>query len=162
MKPLKLTTPTPTSTRIVRTFDAPLTLVWRAHTEPELVKRWFTGTGDHSLTACEIDFRVGGSARYVWTNPEFSMEMKVEFLEIVEHQRIVHTEDYEGWPEGRSTVTTTFVEAHGQTTITVNIQYQTQEARDLAMQPGFAEGYEASYTQLDALVKQIGPSGSPR
>jgi uncharacterized protein YndB with AHSA1/START domain len=153
MKPLKLTTPTPTTTRIVRTFDAPAALVWRAHTEPDLVKRWATGTADHSLIACEIDFRVGGKARYVWKNPEFEMEMKVEFVEIVEHERIVHTEDYEGWPEGHSTVTTTFVEANGQTTVTVDIQYLTQEARDAAMQPGFAEGYEASYEQLDALLK---------
>lgn len=155
MKPLELTTPTPTSTRIVRTFDAPVALVWRAHTEPELVERWATGPPDHSLIACEIDFRVGGNARYVWKNPQFEMGMTAEFLEIVENERIVHTEDYDGWPEGRSTVTTTFVEAHGQTTVTVDIQYQTQEARDAAMQPGFAEGYEASFTQLDTLVKEL-------
>ena len=156
MKPLELTTPTPTSTRIVRLFDAPLTLVWRAHTEPELVQRWATGTADHALIACEIDFRVGGNARYVWKNPEFEMEMRVEFLEILEHQHIVHTEDYEGWPEGRSTVTTTFTEAAGQTMLTVDIEYQTQAARDAAMQPGFAEGYEASFTQLDALLRENG------
>jgi hypothetical protein len=53
-------------------------------------------------------------------------------------------------------VTTTFVEANGQTTITVGIQYQTQEARDAAMQPGFAEGYESSYEQLDTLLKTFG------
>ena len=155
MNPLKLTTPTPTSTRILRTFDAPLALVWRAHTEPELVKWWATGPPDHSLIACEIDFRVGGNARYVWKNPQFEMGMTAEFREIVERERIVHSEEYDGWPEGRSTVTTTFVEAHGQTTVTVDIQYQTQEARDAAMQPGFAEGYEASYTQLDTLVKEL-------
>ena len=155
MKPLELTTPTSTSTRIVRTFDAPVALVWRAHTEPELVKRWATGPPDHALIACEIDFRVGGRARYVWKNPQFEMGMTAEFLEIVEHERIVYTEDYDGWPEGRSTVTTTFVEADGRTTVTVDIQYLTQEARDAAMQPGFAEGYEASYTQLDTLVKEL-------
>ena len=155
MKPLELTTPTPTSTRIVRSFDAPLPLVWRAHTEPAIVKRWATGPADHSLIACDFDFRVGGSGRYVWKNPQFEMGMNVEFLEIVEHERIVHTEDCEGWPEGRSTVTSTFVEADGRTTITVDIQYQTQEARDAAMQPGFAEGYEASFAQLDALVNEL-------
>ena len=155
MKSLELTTPTPTSTRIVRTFDAPVALVWRAHTEPGLVERWATGPPDHSLIACEIDFRVGGSARYVLKNPQFEMGMTAEFLEIVENERIVHTEDYDGWPEGRSTVTTTFVEAHGQTTVTVDIEYLTRDARDAAMQPGFAEGYEASYTQLDTLVKEL-------
>lgn len=155
MKPLELTTPTPTSTRIVRSFDAPLALVWRAYTEPELVKGWVTGPADHSLTTCEIDFRVGGRARYVWKNPQFEMGMSAEFLEIVEHERIVHTEDYDGWPEGRSTVTTTFTESGGQTTVTLNIEYLTQEARDAAMQPGFAEGYEASFVQLDALAKEL-------
>ncbi|MEM7307940.1 MAG: SRPBCC family protein [Planctomycetota bacterium] len=155
MKPLKLTTPTPTSTRIVRSFDAPLMLVWRAHVEPALVQRWMTGPADHTLVVCEIDFRVGGEARYVWKNPEFEMGMTAAFLEIVEHERIVHTEDFEGWPEGKSTVTTSFDEAGGRTTVTVDIQYLTQEARDAAMQPGFAEGYEASYSQLDALVREL-------
>jgi uncharacterized protein YndB with AHSA1/START domain len=155
MKPLELTTPTPTSTRIVRSFDAPLALVWRAHTEPELVMRWATGPPDHSLVSCTIDFWVGGSARYVWKNPAFEMGMTAEFLEIVEHERIVHTEDYDGWPEGRSTVTTTFVEADGRTTLTLDLEYLNQEARDAAMQPGFAEGYEASFVQLDALVPEL-------
>ncbi len=155
MKPLELTNPTPTSTRIVRAFDAPLALVWRAHTDPEIVKRWATGPADHSLSVCEIDFRVGGRARYVWKNPQFEMGMNAEFLEIVEHERIVHTEDYEGWPEGRSTVTSNFAEAGGRTTITVEIEYLTQEARDAAMQPGFAEGYEASFKNLDSLLKEL-------
>ena len=155
MKPLDLTTPTPISIRIVRTFDAPLALVWRAHIEPEIVKCWMTGPAEHSLIECKIDFRVGGAARYVWKNPEFEMGMTANFLEIVEHERIVHTEDFEGWPEGRSTVTSNFVETSGRTTVTVDIEYLTQEARDAAMQPGFAEGYEASFTQLDGIVNEL-------
>ena len=155
MKPLKLTNPTPTSTRIVRSFDAPLALVWRAHTEADLLKRWLTGPEDHDLITCELDFRVGGAGRYVWKNPQFEMGMNAAYLEIVEHERIVYTEDYDGWPEGRCTVTATFAEADERTTVTVDIQYLTKEARDAAMQPGFAEGYEASYVQLDALTAQL-------
>ena len=96
----EFSTPTPTSVRIVRSFDAPCELVWRAHTEPELVKQWMTGPPDHSLPVCEIDLRVGGTARYVWKNPEFEMGMTAEFKEIVEHERIVHTEAFDEWPEG--------------------------------------------------------------
>ena len=33
---------------------------------------------------------------------------------------------------------------------------QTQEARDAAMQPGFREGYEASYATLDKLLSELG------
>lgn len=155
MKPLEFTTPTPTSTRIVRSFDAPVELVWRAHTEPELVMRWATGTEDRALIKCEIDFRVGGKALHVLKNAEFEMGIDIEFLEIVEHERTVHTEDYEGWPEGKCTVTTTFVEADGRTTVTVDLQYLTQEARDGVMESGFAENYEASFVQLDTLVNEL-------
>ena len=152
MKPLELTNPSPTSTRIVRSFDAPRALVWRAHSEPELIQRWMNGPADHALITCDLDFRVGGKGRFVWKNPEFEMGMNAEFLEIVEPERIVHTEEYDGWPEGKCTVTSTFVETDGRTTVTVDIEYLSQEARDAAMQPGFAEGYEASYVQLDALL----------
>lgn len=155
MKSFQFTTPTPTSIRIVRTFDAPVKLVWRAHTEPELVKQWMTGPPDHSLPVCEIDLQVGGKARYVWKNPQFEMGMTAEFKEIIENERIVHTELYDGWPEGLCTVTTTFVESEGRTTVTVEIEYQSQEVRDQAMQPGFMEGFEASYETLDKLLPSL-------
>ena len=148
----EFSTPTPTSIRVVRSFDAPLALVWRAHTEPELVKQWMTGPPGHSLPVCEIDFRVGGKARYVWKNPEFEMGMDAEFKEIVEHERIVHTEAFEGWPEGNTVVTSVFAESGGRTTITIDIEYLSQEARDVAMQPGFEEGYAASYDTLEGLI----------
>ena len=81
--------------------------------------------------------------------------MNAEFLEIVEHERIVHTEDDDGWPEGKSTVTSTFVEHDGRTTITALIRYLTREACDAAMQPGFAEGDEASFGQSNELVQEL-------
>ena len=151
----EFSTPTPTSVRIVRTFDAAVAPVWRAHTEPELVKQWMTGPEGHSLPVCEIDFRVGGQGRYVWKNQDFEMGMTAEFLEIVEHQHIVYTEAYDGWPEGATTVKASFSESDGTTTVTVEIEYRNQEARDIAMQPGFQEGFAASYEQLDTLLGHL-------
>ena len=52
-------------------------------------------------------------------------------------------------------MTSTFSEANGQTTITIEIEYLTQEARDAAMQPGFAEGYEASFQHLDEMLPDL-------
>jgi len=111
----------------------------------------------HCGIVCEIDFRVGGEARYVWKNQDFEMGMTAEFKEIVEHQRIVYTELYDAWPEGSTTVTATFAETNGETKITVEIQYLSQEARDAAMQPGFEEGFAASYEHLDKLLATLAP-----
>jgi uncharacterized protein YndB with AHSA1/START domain len=66
---------------------------------------------------------------------------------------IVQTEGFENWPEGTSTVTTRFAEADGETTLTIEIEHGTQEARDAVIASGFGDGYEASYVQLDELVR---------
>lgn len=153
IRPLdEFTTPTATSIRIVRRFDAPVELLWRAHSEPELVMQWMSG----GLVTCEIDFRVGGKSRHVWKNAEFEMGVTSEFTEIVEHQRVVFTEAYDDWPEGATTVTATFTDQGAQSMITVEIEYLSQEARDAAMQPGFEEGFAASYEQIDDLLPQLG------
>ena len=160
MKTLELTTPTPTSIRIVRSFDAPVALVWRAHTEPELVKQWLTGPPGHSLPVCEIDLRVGGKGRYVWKGPELEMGMTAEFQEIVEHERIVYTETYDAWPDGASTVSASFAESDGKTTVTVDIEYPTQQARDGAVQSGFEDGYAASYDKLAQSLPAFATAGT--
>ena len=154
MTSFELTTPTPTTIRVVRSFDAPLELVWRAHSEPELVKQWMTGPPGHSLPVCEIDLRVGGKARYVWKNPEFEMGMTAEFKEVVLHELIVHTEVYDNWPGGNSTVTSRFEEADGVTTITVDIEDPTQEARDASVGMGFEMGYRASHETMVRLLPE--------
>lgn len=156
MTSFEFSTPTPTSIRVIRSFAAPARLVWRAHTEPELVKRWMTGPPGHSLPICEIDLRVGGRGRFVWKSPdEFEMGMTAEYLEVEPYERIVFTEEYDGWPEGASTVTARFVEVDGMTTITVDIEYPSQETRDAAMQPGYLEGYAASYDTLEGLLPEL-------
>ncbi len=147
----EFTTPTATSIRIARRFDAPVELVWRAHTEAELVKQWMSG----GLVVCEIDFRVGGQARYVWKNDDFEMGMTSEFTEIVEHRRVVYTELYDGWPEGATTVTATFAGQDDHASITVEIEYLSRDARDTAMQPGFEEGFAVSYEQLGKLLPEL-------
>lgn len=156
MTSFEFSTPTPTSIRVVRTFDASAELVWRAHTEPEIIKQWMTGPPGHSLPVCEIDLRAGGAGRYVWKSPTFEMGMTAEFKEVVAYERIVYTELYDGWPDGKSTVTASFAESDGRTTLTVEIEYLSQEARDTAMQPGFEEGYKASFETLDKLIPELG------
>ena len=47
-----------------RTYDAPVADVWRAWTEPELLRQWW-GPDKTSITECEVDLRVGGRLRIV-------------------------------------------------------------------------------------------------
>jgi uncharacterized protein YndB with AHSA1/START domain len=42
-----------------RIFDAPIETVWKAWTDPEMIKEWW-GPNDVTIPKCEIDLRVGG------------------------------------------------------------------------------------------------------
>jgi uncharacterized protein YndB with AHSA1/START domain len=46
---------------VSRTFNAPIAMVWKIWTEPELVKRWW-GPKHFTSPVARIDFRVGGKS----------------------------------------------------------------------------------------------------
>jgi uncharacterized protein YndB with AHSA1/START domain len=48
---------------ITREFDAPRERVWRAWTDPEMVKRWW-GPEGFTAPSIKIDLKVGG--KYIW------------------------------------------------------------------------------------------------
>ena len=75
---------------ITYTFDAPVSQVWRAWVEPDLVKRWW---GPHGFTAplAEIDFREGGVSLVCMSAPQYGFPEQYstwEYTEIVPHKRI--------------------------------------------------------------------------
>ncbi len=54
---------------VVRVFDAPLTLAWRAWSEPELVMRWWGPTG-FTCPVAKMDFREGGTSLVCMRAPQ--------------------------------------------------------------------------------------------
>src|SRR5947208_2284582 len=57
-----VTLPSDTQILITREFAAPRHLVWRAYTEPDLIRRWWSGDRGE-VTSVEVDLRVGGRWR---------------------------------------------------------------------------------------------------
>lgn len=79
---------------ITRTFDAQRELVWKAWTDPELVKRWW---GPKGFTApfCKIDLRVGGVFLYCMRSPDGKDYWGTGvYREIVKPERIVYTDSF--------------------------------------------------------------------
>jgi uncharacterized protein YndB with AHSA1/START domain len=54
---------------ITREFDAPRDLVFRAHTEPDLLVQWL-GPRDLTTTIDQYEVRNGGTWRYLQTDAE--------------------------------------------------------------------------------------------
>jgi uncharacterized protein YndB with AHSA1/START domain len=155
-KSATVTLPTDEQILITREFDAPAHLLWRALTEPDLVKRWWSGERGE-VTSAEIDLRVGGRWRYVMSAHGGEMEVAFhgEYLEIVPHERIVSTEVFEGFPDAESTNIMTLVEDGGRTTLTTLVQHTSKEHRDGHVNSGMEAGMQESFDALERVAVSL-------
>ena len=109
---------------MTRAFDAPRTLVYDAHTKPELVRQWLLGPPGWSMPVCDMDVRVGGTYRWVWRHDTNKTEMGMGgvYREVKAPERLVSTEKFdEAWYPGESLNTLVLVEQGGRTTLTQTI-----------------------------------------
>jgi uncharacterized protein YndB with AHSA1/START domain len=149
------TTPSDLEIVMTRVVDAPRSLVFEAHTNPEHLPNWLTGPAGWSMPVCEIDLRPGGAWRFVWRQSDGSeMEMQGEYREVSPPDRVVSTESWGGnWPETLNTVALT--EEDGKTRITQTILYPSKEARDAALGTGMKDGVTLSYNRLSDYLRTL-------
>ena len=155
--------PSDREVKVVRSFRAGRSLVFRAYTEPALVRRWMLGPPGWSMPVCDMDVRVGGRYQWRWRSDDGASEFGFSgaFKEVQPPSRLVHTEAYDpgtiggSYPTGEpALVTTTFAEEDGVTTVTTLIDFGSKETRDGAMATGMTDGMEQSYGLLDRLLAE--------
>jgi uncharacterized protein YndB with AHSA1/START domain len=142
---------------MVREFDAPKDLVYKAYTTPELVKRWWAGKRG-TVTLAEIDLRVGGRWRYVMVaEGGFEVAFHGEYMEIVPDEKLVNTEVFEGAPEGGAAIVTcTFEEPEpGRTTLSMLTKVDTQEVRDMIIGTGMETGAQEGLDILEEIAIEL-------
>ena len=150
-----VTLPTEKQIQITREFDAPRHLVWRAWTEPELIRRWWHANRGE-VTSIDVDLRVGGAWRYVMVaHGDFEVAFHGEYREIVEDERLVHTEVYEGFPEGEALTSILFEEAGGRTLVTMLVDHELAEHRDAHIASGMEDGMQDALKLLEAVAKSL-------
>jgi uncharacterized protein YndB with AHSA1/START domain len=153
----KVTLPSDEEILILREFNAPKHLVYKAWTTPELVSRWWSGHRG-TVTIATIDLRVGGRWRYVLVaNGGSEVAFHGDYREIVPNERIVTTEVFEqpGVPdddEGAPLNIVTFAEVDGRTVLTLLVQCGTKELRDTIINSGMEVGMQEQMDLLEQLA----------
>lgn len=159
---------------ITREFDAPRERVWKAWTDPEIVKRWW-GPEHFTAPSIKIDLRVGGRYIYAMQGPAGTQWDKVMysagiFRQIVPNEKLVVTDffsDEDGnklAPEklGQSAdfpsemeLTVMFEEVgKGKTRLTLIYPKPENEAHFQAMlKSGMKEGWSSSLDKLAAALR---------
>lgn len=137
-----------------REFAAPRELVYRAFSEPEILKRWF-GPRGWTLVVCEVDHRVGGGFRFVMRGPDGrDVGMRGRYVELTPPAGSIHMESFDDFP-GESRVTSVFTETGGRTVLEATVLYPSKEVRDAVLQSGMEHGAAESYDRLAEIVGEI-------
>ncbi|HVU04412.1 MAG TPA: SRPBCC family protein [Polyangiaceae bacterium] len=144
---------------IQRSFRASAKTVFRAMTEPALLRRWWApkllGV---VLFECESDARVGGRYRYVFGRPgEPPLAFSGTYTEVVPGTRLVYTQIFEPMPHaGEGLITAEFTESGGLTLLTQRERYPAKEVLDGALASGMERGMRETLEQLEALLAEVG------
>jgi uncharacterized protein YndB with AHSA1/START domain len=141
---------------LTRLIDAPREKVYRAWTEPSLLKQWFAPK-PYTTPVAELDVRPGGANLIVMRGPDGEdMPNRGVYLEVVPGQRLVFTDAYvTAWQPSEKpfmTVILTFEDEGGKTRYTARVQHWTVADRVAHEKMGFHQGWGICADQLTALV----------
>lgn len=141
---------------IIREFDAPRELLFRAYTDPELYKQW-VGPKDLTMTIDKMDAVDGGSYRFIHERDGHEYVFHGVYHEVLTNERIIGTFEFDGLPEKGHVIlgTTRFEELPGgRSRINHQSVFQTVEDRDGMLQSGMERGVNDGYEKLDALLAE--------
>jgi len=143
-----------TQARISRVISGTVEQVWRAHHEPELLRRWQLGPDGWTMPVCEVATSVGETYRYEWENEADgrSFGFTGELLEVLAPVRAVTTEAMIGMDGPVVVNELTLTPLESGTLLTMVGNYPDAETREMILATGMADGMETSYARLEREV----------
>jgi len=137
---------------IEREFDASPELLYRAYSEPELLKQWL-GPRRYEMIVDEYDLRDGGRYRYIHRGvdgDEHAFHGVFHGPQTVDG--MLQTFEYEGAPGHVSLDKLSFERRGSRTAVKTHSVFQTVEDRDAMVQAGMSEGVKEGFDRLQELL----------
>lgn len=147
---------------IVRSFDAPVALVYRCYTTPEHMAH-FWGPRGSTLTVCDIDLKVGGVWRVRWEFPDGrAWGYSSVYTAIEPKTRLDYRDAPYDWPGGFDGLppvdlnsTIALAGDDRRTTVTVTVRCVSEAARDEYVRRGFAGMVDVGHERLTEYLATI-------
>jgi uncharacterized protein YndB with AHSA1/START domain len=144
---------------LTRLIDAPREKLFRAWTDPELLKQWFAPL-PWTTPVAELDLRPGGANLVVMRGPDGNeFPNRGVYLEVVANERLVFTDAFtEAWQPSQKpfmTAILTFEDEAGKTRYTARVRHWTVADREAHEKMGFHEGWARCTDQLTTLVGKL-------
>jgi uncharacterized protein YndB with AHSA1/START domain len=140
---------------ITREFDAPRELVFRTHTDPDLLVQWL-GPRDLATAVDRYEVRNGGTWRYVQTDAEGNAYgFHGVFHGDPSPDATVQTFEFEGAPGHVCLQSATFAERDSKTLMRTVLSFQSVEDRDAMVASGMERGVHDSGERLAELLARL-------
>lgn len=140
---------------ISREFNAPVDLLYRAYTEPELLKQWL-GPRKYEMIVDEYDLRDGGRWRYIHRGAdgdEHGFHGVFHGPQTIDG--MLQTFEYEGAPGHVSLDRLTFEKDGSRTVVRTHSTFESVEARDAMVEAGMASGVNEGFERLEELLASM-------
>jgi uncharacterized protein YndB with AHSA1/START domain len=140
---------------IAREFNAPPELLYRAYSEPDLVKQWL-GPRRLEMIIEKWDLRDGGSYRYIHRDEagnDFGFHGVFHSTTL---DNMVQTFEFEGVPGHVALDKLSFEDlGGGRTMVRTHSVYQSVDDRDGMVQAGMADGVNEGFDRLEELLERM-------
>jgi uncharacterized protein YndB with AHSA1/START domain len=137
---------------IIREFDLPVELLFKAYTEPELIEQWM-GT-----KVIKLENKQHGGYRFETSNPQGDVVFSANgtIHEVVADQKIVRTFQMENTPFPAQIEFLQFDKVTENTSkITIQTIYQSVDFRDQHLKLPFAQGINMAHNRLQEIFKEV-------
>jgi uncharacterized protein YndB with AHSA1/START domain len=144
---------------ITHLIDAPPEAVYRAWTDPDLLRQWFA-PAPYTTPVAELDVRPGGANLIVMRSPQGrDIPCPGVYLEVVPNKRLVFTNAYiRAWePSDKPfmTVIVTLDAEDGKTRYTARVLHWTVADREEHERMGFHQGWSQCANQLASVAAKL-------
>ena len=147
--------------KVTRNFSAPVDLVWKAWTDPEILDKWWAPKPWKAVTK-SMDFRPGGRWLYSmngpagerhWSKSDFLKNNAQSMYEAME--AFCDQEGNENTDIPAMHWNVQFSQTGSVTRVEVLISFPTEEAIEKIVEMGFKEGFTAAHNNLDELLEGL-------
>jgi len=147
---------------VTRKFAASPQAVYRAHTDPELIRRWMLGPEGWTMPVCINEAKPGGKIRFEWTDGKGNgFYLTGEYVALEPYSRIVHVERMHlPDPTPDNHVETRFAAEGSGTLMTLRMTLPDEKTRAAMLATGMEHGMEASYVRLEGWIAETAKNAS--
>jgi len=137
---------------ITREFDLPVELLFKAHTEPELIEQWMTSQ------VIKFESKKNGSYQLEKTDDKGNLVFKANggIHEFIPHRKIIRTFEMANTPFGVQLEIYEFEKLTGDTSkLNMHVIYESVEQRDQVLQLPFAQGLNWAHNRMQEIVSKL-------